>query len=103
MRALVTALLAAPLLLAACGDNQDVPTGPATVPDVIAEPAMAAARSAAIDPSHTYRFETTCSAGAGKLAGARQQRRRDRQHLRDLQLVHRAGRGVRDDVQHLRG
>src|SRR5690242_1731796 len=65
MRALVTALLAAPLLLAACGDNQDVPTGPATVPDVIAEPAMAAARSAAIDPSHTYRFETTCSAGAG--------------------------------------
>lgn len=65
MRALVTALLAAPLLLAACGDQQDLPTGPATVPDVVASPAVAAMRSAAIDPSHTYRFETTCSAGAG--------------------------------------
>ena len=65
MRVLVTAtLVAIPLLLAACSDRQDSPTGPATVPDVIAM-AVAPARSAAIDPSHTYRFETTCSAGAG--------------------------------------
>ena len=65
MRALVTLLLAAPLLLAACSDHQDDPTGPVTVPDVIAQPAVAALRSTAIDPSHTYRFETTCSADAG--------------------------------------
>jgi hypothetical protein len=65
MRALITAFLAAPLLLAACGDHEDGATGPATVPDVVPAMAVAALRSAAIDPSHTYRFETTCSAGAG--------------------------------------
>ncbi|HET7470152.1 MAG TPA: hypothetical protein VFJ81_10775 [Gemmatimonadales bacterium] len=65
MRALVIALFAIPLLLAACGDHQDFPAGPATVPDVVPAMASAALRSAAIDPSHTYRFETTCSAGAG--------------------------------------
>ena len=66
MRALVTALLVAtPLLLAGCGDQQEAPTGPATVPDMVSPTAVAALRSTAIDPSHTYRFETTCSAGAG--------------------------------------
>ena len=45
MRALVIALLAAPLLLAACGDQQDAPTGPATVPDVVAFSAVAASGS----------------------------------------------------------
>jgi hypothetical protein len=65
MRALVIALFAAPLLFAACSDHQDAPTGPATVPDMAPAMALSATRSAAIDPSHTYRFETTCSAGAG--------------------------------------
>ena len=49
MRALVIALLAAPLLLAGCGDHQEGPTGPATVPDVISAATVAAARSTAID------------------------------------------------------
>ncbi len=65
MRALITALLAIPLLLAGCSDHQEPPTGPATVPDMAPAMAVSASRSAAIDPSHTYRFETTCSAGAG--------------------------------------
>jgi hypothetical protein len=65
MRTLVTALLTAPLLLVACGDHQNIPTGPATVPDMVPSLAAAAQRATTIDPSHTYRFETTCSNGAG--------------------------------------
>ena len=65
MRAPITALLVAtPLLLAGCGDRQEAPTGPGTVPDMVSPATVAALRSTAIDPSHTYRFETTCSAGA---------------------------------------
>ena len=50
MRTLVTALFAVPLLLAACGDHQDISTGPATVPDVAPAMTVVKLRSAAIDP-----------------------------------------------------
>lgn len=67
MRALAATLLAAfaaPLLLAACSGDQAPLTGPATVPDLAPAMAVSASRSAPIDPSHTYRFDFTCSAAA---------------------------------------
>ena len=64
MRALLTALLAtAPLLLAGCGDHQDAPTGPATVPDMVSPTAVGALRSTAIDPSRTSAADITLGQG----------------------------------------
>ena len=64
--ATLVATVAVLLFLVGCNGDQTSPT-PATVPDVIAAPSMAysAARSAPLDPSHTYRFAFACSAAAG--------------------------------------
>ena len=67
MRALAVTFLAAcaaPLLLVACNGDPAAPTAPATVPDMAPAMAVSASRSAPIDPSHTYRFDFACSAGA---------------------------------------
>jgi hypothetical protein len=63
MRPLVATLLAAlaaPLLLVACSGDQASPTAP----DMTPATALSASRSAALDPSHTYRFGFGCSAAA---------------------------------------
>jgi hypothetical protein len=71
MRPLVATLLAAlaaPLLLVGCNGDHAPPTAPDLVPfPPNLHPAWEASpsRSAALDPSHTYRFGFGCSAAAG--------------------------------------
>ena len=57
--ATLVAALAAPLVLTGCGDDPS-PTAPTAAPALAASPT----RSVPFDPSHTYRFQTKCSAGA---------------------------------------
>jgi hypothetical protein len=57
--ATLVAAFAAPLVLAACG-NDAAPTAPTAAPALAVSPT----RSVPFDPSHTYRFQTRCSAGA---------------------------------------
>lgn len=62
MRALTALLgcLTIPLLLVACSGEQSLATAPTTVSGL----ALSASRTAPLDPSHTYRFTTTCSSAA---------------------------------------
>jgi hypothetical protein len=55
----LVAALATPLVLAACGGDSS-PTAPTAPPALAVSPT----RSVPFDPSHTYRFQTKCSAGA---------------------------------------
>jgi hypothetical protein len=61
MRALATLLgyVAVPLFLAACSGDQSPATAP-TAPDV----ALSAAKPVALDPTHVYQFDVTCTNAA---------------------------------------
>jgi hypothetical protein len=60
LAATLLAALAAPLLLVGCSGDQASPTAP----DMAPATTLSASGSAALDPSHTYRFGFGCSAAA---------------------------------------